>query len=202
MRNAWSVGSQRDLPCPSACPSGGIMPRHDYVASPGGTMRNKMTGHCKGVTKSGSKYRAKVWCAEKGQYKNLGTFANESAAAVAVAAAEAAGTQCLPSPRLYRRRNRSTAGALQHARTQVRFNHLTDCSVRVFLCALCWGSSDGQLAVAAATAAAGATVAYVRHDVCRRCLRRRSRFKRHAAAVHRAVCAQVQHSAGARWKRR
>ena len=94
------------------------MPRHDYASSPGGTLRNKLTGQCKGVTKSGSKYRAKVWCTELGKYKNLGTFDEEHNAAAAVAAAEARGTQYLPSPRQYVRRNNTlTYGALPLART-------------------------------------------------------------------------------------
>ena len=94
------------------------MPRHDYAASPGGTMRNKKTGQCKGVTKSGSKYRAKVWCTEQGKYKNLGSFDSEHEAAASVASAEASGTQYLPSPRQYMKRTFAlTQGALLLAQT-------------------------------------------------------------------------------------
>ena len=97
------------------------MPRHDYTASPGGTLRNKKTGQCKGVTKSGSKYRAKAWCTEQGKYKkynNVGTFDDEREAAAAVAAAEAGGTGNLPSPRPYVKRKFSlTHGAMLRART-------------------------------------------------------------------------------------
>ena len=52
------------------------MPRHDYASSPGGTLRNKLTGQCKGVTKSGSKLPREgvVHGDELGKYKNLGTF--------------------------------------------------------------------------------------------------------------------------------
>ena len=86
--------------------------------SPGGTLRNKKTGQCKGVTKSGSKYRAKVWCTEQGKYKNVGTFDDEREAAAAVAAAEAGGTGNLPSPRPYVKRKFSlTHGAMLRART-------------------------------------------------------------------------------------
>ena len=85
------------------------MPRHDYASSPGGTLRNKLTGQCKGVTKSGSKYRAKVWCTEQGKYKNLGSFDSEHEAAASVASAEASGTQYLPSPRQYVRRKNTLA---------------------------------------------------------------------------------------------
>ena len=113
------------------------MPRHDYVASPGGTLRNKKTGQCKGVTKSGSKYRAKVWCTEQGKYKNLGSFDDEREAAAAAAAAEAGGTQYLPSPRPYvRRKNALTHGALllstDHSQPRPT-DTLTDC---VLSCAL------------------------------------------------------------------
>ena len=94
------------------------MPRHDYAATPGGTLRNKLTGQCKGVSKSGSKYRAKVWCTEQGKYKHVGTFDDEREAAAAAAAAEAGGTRYLPSPRPYVKRKFSlTHGAMLLART-------------------------------------------------------------------------------------
>jgi len=57
------------------------MPRHEYVASPGGTMRNKSTGQRKGVTKVGKRFKATAWDAEQGKRRYIGMYDNSSDAA-------------------------------------------------------------------------------------------------------------------------
>ena len=80
------------------------MPRHEYVASPGGTMRNKSTGQRKGVTKVGKRFKAIAWDAEQGKRRYIGMYDNSPAAAAAAVEAEQLGADCLPSPRPYHRK--------------------------------------------------------------------------------------------------
>ena len=80
------------------------MPRHEYIASPGGTMRNRKTGQRKGVTKVGTRFKATAWDPEFGRRRYLSMHDNSPQAAAAVAAVERIGAECLPSPRPYHRK--------------------------------------------------------------------------------------------------
>ena len=155
------------------------MPRHrrEYVASPGGTMRNKSTGQRKGVTKVGKRFKATAWDAEQGKRRYIGMYDNSPDAAAAAVEAEQLGADCLPSPRPYHRKPLRTLRAPLAPYTAPAPTTRPDLTSFYFMCAcgvrvLC-GRTDQALRVGQPAAATlGAALHGVRSDVRRRGLRR------------------------------
>ena len=92
------------------------MPRHEWVDSPGGTLRNKKTGQRRGVTKVGKRFKATAWDAEQGRRRYLSMHDTSPEASAAVVAAEQLGAECLPCPRPYARRSNLFGASLLQVR--------------------------------------------------------------------------------------
>ena len=77
------------------------MGRWAVTTTPMGALQlqtNTKTGRSKGVSKSGDKRTARVWCPRRQKQMHVGTFNATPEAAAAVASAEHLGPENLPTP--------------------------------------------------------------------------------------------------------
>ena len=77
---------------------------------------NEKTGRPVGVSKSGGKRSARVWCPRRQKQMHLGNYPNTPQAAIAIASAQAQGVENLPTPkeRKTRRDKKSGVRAAKH----------------------------------------------------------------------------------------
>lgn len=78
------------------------MGRWNHATTPFGVLNltiNEKTGRPVGVSKSGGKRLAQVWCPRRQKQMHLGNFPDTPQAAVAIASAQAQGVENLPTCR-------------------------------------------------------------------------------------------------------
>ena len=78
------------------------MGRWEFSTTPLGVLSlqtNTKTGKSKGVSKSGQKVAARVWCPRRRRQMHLGSFDTDDEAAAAIAHAEMLGPEKLPTPK-------------------------------------------------------------------------------------------------------